>query len=585
MAYKYDLDYDEYEAAIALAPEEQKDDSWKKYPHTLAARIIPDWENYPHIVYWSMKLYEAIENAQKDFEEEAIRNFMLSAPPRHGKSWLCMLVLPIWYIENYPDRHIMIATHTQALSESFSAEVRRYIEMNYDKLDVRLDKTSRAKDFFKTSQGGSIMATSIGGKGQGRPVHLAIIDDLYKNWKQVISDAYKEELDNWCKAVMGTRLEKNASIVFSCTRWSNGDQLAKIEKRAKEDPEYDQFIVINSPAILEDESPEFDFYMHKKSYQVLKLKKGEVPKNPHLFQRVYDEMGRQLGQELCKERKGLRELKTIKKRVGLQAWHALYQGKPLSDYGKLVHKDWVNYFKTKSDKYVLVENGEEIRSIPIRACLHIQVIDSAIEEKQAADRSALVTFAITPENEVLIVDVWADRIQGHKIWEKAKAKKKEFRWPGEPSYIDKQFIEDTQGGKIARFQAAEHGLTILPITPGHDDKKIRAGSISIKYQNGEVYHLLDAHWGHDALEEVLNFPDHPTDDIFDCIAYIGLMMNSDSQWEEDSGIPYYGVLNGGVSDILEINYEPEKKERSPERDGYSYVTKPSPMSGYELGGN
>lgn len=60
-------------------------------------------------------------------ESGEIKRLLITMPPRHGKSELCSVRFPAWYLGRNPDKRIIIASYAADLAERFSRQVRAVI--------------------------------------------------------------------------------------------------------------------------------------------------------------------------------------------------------------------------------------------------------------------------------------------------------------------------------------------------------------------------------------------------------------------------------------------------------------------------
>ena len=102
----------------------------------------------------------------------------VSMPPRFGKSQLTSVYFPAWYIGNFPDRQIMMVTHTADLSVDFGRKVRNIVDSDAFRAvfpDVTLASDSKSAGRWNTSQGGVYYAAGVGGAIAGRGAHFLCI--------------------------------------------------------------------------------------------------------------------------------------------------------------------------------------------------------------------------------------------------------------------------------------------------------------------------------------------------------------------------------------------------------------------------
>jgi len=69
-----------------------------------------------------------------------------------------------------------------------------------------------------------------------------------------------------------------------------------------------------------------------------------------------------------------------------------------------------------------------------------------------------------------------------------------------------------------------YSLYIHEQLPGRRDKELRARSIQGRIQQGKVFFPRHAPWLHTLTTEMLQFPAGTHDDLCDCLAYAGLLL-------------------------------------------------------------
>jgi len=142
----------------------------------------------------SMKLnwhQQAICDALEKVVIGRTKRLIINVPPRSGKTELAVINFMAWCMGNFPDSEFIHASYSKRLATANTYAVRaimqheRYCEIFPD---TALNDDSKAKDEFRTSQGGVVYATgaegSITGYGAGgmspRFKGAIIIDDPHK---------------------------------------------------------------------------------------------------------------------------------------------------------------------------------------------------------------------------------------------------------------------------------------------------------------------------------------------------------------------------------------------------------------------
>src|SRR5205807_2569199 len=102
-------------------------------------------------------------------------------PPRHGKSQYVSHWLPVWFLENFPDRSIILCSYAASFAMKWGRAVRNSIVENADVLTVRISADSKAADRWSTTAGGGMLCAGVGGPITGQNADLFILDDPVKN--------------------------------------------------------------------------------------------------------------------------------------------------------------------------------------------------------------------------------------------------------------------------------------------------------------------------------------------------------------------------------------------------------------------
>lgn len=161
-----------------------------------------------------------------------IKRLLIFAPPRHGKSELVSRKLPAYFLGRYPDRQVISSGYGDDFVEEFGRDVRNLVTSSeYHALfpDVSLAADSKAKARWNIGgYRGAYIAAGVGGQITGKGAHLLVIDDPVKDRKEANSEAKREDVWNWYRAVAYPRLEEQAAIVLTLTRWHEDDLAGRL---------------------------------------------------------------------------------------------------------------------------------------------------------------------------------------------------------------------------------------------------------------------------------------------------------------------------------------------------------------------
>lgn len=241
-----------------------------------------------------------------DVADGRCKRLMVFMPPRHGKSELCSHFFPAWYLGNFPQRQIILASYGADLATSFGRKARDVLtEFGPSVFGVTLKKDSLAANRWETTQGGIMVTAGVGGPITGRGANILLIDDPVENAEQSRSITIRERAWDWYRSTAYTRLEPEGAIVLIMTRWNEDDLAGRLLKKAQEDGE--PWEILRLPAIA---GPD-------------------------------DQLGRQPGEALWPARFPLERLEEIRRTTEAYWWSALFDQNPQPEGGT----EWpVDYF-------------------------------------------------------------------------------------------------------------------------------------------------------------------------------------------------------------------------------------------------
>lgn len=215
------------------------------------------------------------------FAKGVIRRLIVQAPPQHGKSQGSSRGLPEFMLGLNPDLRIVIGSYNATMARSFNRDVQRaMMTPEYRSLfpETRInDGKSRAYSSYACSadqtdmvdRKGSLKVRGRGGALTGATVDVAILDDVYKDFREANSPVVREAAWNWYTSVVRTRLHKGSQELIVFTRWHEDDIIGRIEKSGEKVVAVTSFaelssvpegawVLVNWPAIKVGDPTELD---------------------------------------------------------------------------------------------------------------------------------------------------------------------------------------------------------------------------------------------------------------------------------------------------------------------------------------
>ncbi|MDR2137357.1 MAG: phage terminase large subunit [Synergistaceae bacterium] len=427
------------------------------------------WKGARHLDLLCKKLEEV--------ERGELSRLIVTMPPRHGKSMTVTESFPSWFIGRSPDRRVIEVSYGDRLAKKFGRANRRKIEeFGKELFGVEVDRGNRSvTNWGLLNAPGGMISAGIDGTITGEGADLLVIDDPIKNRKEAESEIYRESIWAEWQDTLLSRLHPGASVIAIMTRWHEDDLVGRF---LKEDCEQ-EWMLINLPAVAEEENKD-----------ILERNPGELLWPEHGFDEKW--------------------AKRKKRESGSRTWEALYQGRPTIAEGNLFKKRHFRKFRRQNEVFeLLTDNG--VRYVEKSTCQTFQTCDVAGSTKSSADYFVVGTFALTPQNELLILDVFRTRIEG----------------PDQPGHMRRLFqewrpllqgVESKNMGLTLFQQLKRDGLPIIELK-ADIDKFSRAIPAAARYESGSVYHLENAPWLGDLEKELTSFPNGAHDDQVDVVAY------------------------------------------------------------------
>ena len=422
-----------------------------------AKAVYPGFKIGPHHRKLAKIFSEVIAGTKK--------RVIINIAPRMGKSEFSSYLFPAFFLGNFPEKKIIMGTHTAGLSEDFGRRVRNLLaDEDYHGLFPRtlVADDQKAAGKWSTSAGGQYYAAGVGGALAGRGADLFVIDDPHS--EQDVKANSRLAFDtawSWFQTGPLQRLMPGGAIIIVMTRWGKLDLTGRLIDYQAKNPESEPWEIVELPAILHEDTE------NEKS--------------------------------LWPEQWPLATLKATKASIDPQYWNAQYMQQPTSDNAAIIsRKNW------------RIWEGEE----PPTCEYIIQSWDTAFEAKTSADYSACTTWGVFYNEEehdaaqVILLDAFKDRMQFPEL--KATALKHYNEW--EP---DAFIVEKKAAGAPLIQELRRMGIPVQETNPSRgNDKVVRLNAVADLFSSGTVW-APDTRWAREVIEEVASFPNGENDDYVD----------------------------------------------------------------------
>jgi len=422
-----------------------------------ASAVYPGFKIGPH--------HKKLAKIFTDVIEGKKRRVIINIAPRMGKSEFSSYLFPAYFLGKFPDKKIIMGTHTAGLSEDFGRRVRNLIDSEeyheiFPATNVADDQKAAGK--WSTSAGGQYYAAGVGGALAGRGADLFVIDDPHS--EQDVKANSRLAFDtawSWFQTGPLQRLMPGGAIIVIMTRWSMLDLTGRLLDYQIKNPDSLPWELVELPAILNEGTDE------EKS--------------------------------LWPEQWKLDVLKTTKASIDPKFWNAQYMQQPTMDTSAIVpRKSWRIWDKEDPPQCEYV----------------IQSWDTAYETKNSSDYSACTTWGVffneyeKMRPHIILLDAFKDRMMFPDL--KQAALKHYKNW--EP---DAFIVEKKASGAPLIQELRAMGIPVQETNPSRgNDKMVRLNAVADLFASGVVW-APDTRWAREVIEEIAVFPVGEHDDYVD----------------------------------------------------------------------
>ena len=418
----------------------------------LVKHVYPGYKVGPHHLKLA-QIFEDIANGKK-------KRVIVNIAPRHGKSELISYLAPAWFLGKYPQKKIIMSSHTADLAVNFGRRVRNLVgSESYRDIfpQIELQADSKSASRWGTNFNGEYFAIGVGGALAGRGADLFIIDDPHSEQEaktgkpEVFLPAWE-----WFQSGPLQRLMPGGAIVVVMTRWSKLDLTGQIVSQMNKEEGVDRWEVVEFPAIKDD------------------------------------------GEALWPEFWPVEELLAKKAGLDVRYWNAQYMQNPVSEEGALIKREWWKVWD-KED--------------PPVCDFTIMSLDAAQEANNRSDYNALTTWGVFFNDEtnnfaIILLNSIKKRLEYPELKKLVLAEYKEWQ-------PDAFMVEKKSNGSALYQEFRRMGIPVGEFTPGKGQDKIaRVNAVSDLFASGIVW-APDRRWAKDVIEECNDFPSGTNDDLVD----------------------------------------------------------------------
>lgn len=474
---------------------------------------------------------------------------IIVAPPQHGKTEVVSRRYPAWALGKNPDFCFIGGSYNQDWANDNCRSVQQIMESDEyraifdvfipDRSRGRRTNAKRVEDYFELeaihkcsecgwmrriegkekifscpdcqmptvklhTYNGRYKAVGRGGGATGRPAHILLVDDPFKDHAEAMSDTIREGCWMWYTGALRTRMQKGGGILIMATRWHDDDLIGRAIEQAKSSTEEfkDDWVVYRFAAQAGEGMDEG----YKNQAAAMEWRKPGEPLSPGRFD--------------------TKDLKAIFSVLSSVQKAALYDGSPHQLKGNILEADKWQYYSAMPD----------YRDFD----LIVMSVDCNFKEATGADNVAIQVWALSLARRYML-DYLCEQLSYSRTKDEIRTMK--AHWP----MISYVLVEDKANGSAVLEELGKEFTGFMPIEP--DGGKIsRAWSASgdlasrccylpqptstVRRMDGTTY---QANWVTAFITNCKKFPNVAHDDDVDSFTQV-------INWAR-KGLGYYGLAD------------------------------------------
>lgn len=451
--------------------------------------------------FQSQDFHDVIFDVGQQIVDGKIDRVIITIPPRHSKTQLLSIALPLYSFCHNVTSHNIITSYAEDVVLESSGYVRTVmLDPLFQRIfpNVRIDPNKRSLERWGTTKQGVMHAVPTGGKMTGKGAGLLaenysgcfVVDDVIKP-KDAYSDTVRMEINDRFDNTFMSRLANDGVITLpngtlkKCSR----TPMVIIMQRVHDSDlvgyllrggSSDKYHYLNIPAIVEKDTGSQEYYdklIKQQNYS-------------HAIPILYNLNRKEEKSALWPSRKSLESLEAMQK-ANPYTYNSQYAGNPTANGVGLVKEEWWKEYDPNT-----FDRSKIVRSF-ITA-------DTASTAKEYSDYSVLKHWGVTKERDVYCLDIMLGKFETPELktaiigfWEKTNIF--DSRWP---CCIPRAlYMEDKSSGQFLNQQFVRDGnirLMPVPRDKSGGDKVARFLNTIPYFSTGKIYYPA----GHEHIDHV-----------------------------------------------------------------------------------
>lgn len=413
---------------------------------------------------WDYRHFVAMQDALDRVTAGSLRRVYFQIPIRHGKSEHNTIGYAAYRLKRNPRTRILLGSYNNVKAQKFSRDTRRLAAA----VGVELSGDRNTAGEWETNAGGGMQAVGAGAGVASVNADLILIDDPIGSRDDAESQAKRDQVWDWLTNDILARCEPQTAVVMTMSRWHADDPAGRLR-----DQQAARWTMLDLPAEAEEADP----------------------------------LGRELGEPLWPEHRGLDWLQEKREELGAYGFASLLQGRPRPREGGMFKWAWWQLLEAVPAVGRMVRYWDLAGTEPKGKGHDPDYSAGALVCRMPAARTAIVDVARFRKS-IAARDAELERVCADDLQ----------RYPGRVRWwIETEAGiagEERTAALVRRLQALG-----MPVSTEHPTgKKVhRAEPLASKAEAGNVV-LCPGEWRNAFRAEAADFPNGKHDDQIDAAA-------------------------------------------------------------------
>ena len=177
---------------------------------------------------------------------------LIMTPPQVGKTVTAVVWGALWWLARHPAHKVIVGSYGATLATERGRETRRLVTEVGDRYGLQLEAGNRQVGQWRLVSGGGVKSVGIRSGITGNPGDIAFVDDPHKSRADADSLRFRDAVDDWYSADLGSRMAPRAPLVLVMTTWHIDDLAHRVIAREGRLETGGRWRVLSMPAFCTD---------------------------------------------------------------------------------------------------------------------------------------------------------------------------------------------------------------------------------------------------------------------------------------------------------------------------------------------